>query len=265
MEAERLMEEGRTNEQPHIEDQKSFCDRCIFCVGPRYTAVLTDHERDAVWHMRRQVVNSPKPEEAELHKQVLEIWNSAFPEEKAEAFVKGAHWKKLGFQGLDPATDVRTGAWPLEQLASFARHRPRDLQEMVQQATSPASFYLFAISCFNISHMLAVFFDLHTSASVSPLGSVRRASKRQLRNLARLVVRECSANDVDMSSSICRLVLDEVFVEVLLVVHRHWLEMNRNGEKVTLMDFPKALRRGFDANSTFFERPCDSLGDLRMA
>ncbi|OLP95998.1 ELMO domain-containing protein 2 [Symbiodinium microadriaticum] len=265
MEAERLMEEGRTSEQLHIEDQKSFCERCGLCVGPRSASTLTDHERDAVWHMRRRVVNSPKPEEAELHKQVLEIWNTAFPEEKAEAFAKGSHWKKLGFQGVDPATDVRTGAWPLEQLASFARHRPRELRDMVQQSANPASFYLFAISCFNISHMLAVFFDLNTALSVSPLGAVRRASKRQLRNLVRLVVRECNANNVDMSASICRLVLDEVFVEVLSVVHNHWLELSRNGEKITLMDFPRALRRGFDANSKFFDRPCDSLGDLKMA
>jgi len=30
-------------------------------------------------------------------------------------------WKKLGFQGTDPSTDVRTGSWPLEQLAPWPK------------------------------------------------------------------------------------------------------------------------------------------------
>eukprot|EP00434_Breviolum_minutum_P033727 symbB.v1.2.029845.t1/scaffold3309.1/size59309/2 len=112
--------------------------------------------------------------------------------------------------------------------------------------------------------MMVLFFDLVTSASVSPLGDVPRASKRQLRNLARLVVRECQANDVDVSANICRLVLNEVFVELLGVVHRDWMRMSCSGAKISLIDFPKALRKGFDVNSSFWERPCDSLGDLKM-
>ena len=31
--------------------------------------LLTEQERDAVWHLRRRVVNNPKPEEPELQKQ----------------------------------------------------------------------------------------------------------------------------------------------------------------------------------------------------
>eukprot|EP00437_Effrenium_voratum_P024323 CAMPEP_0181412634 /NCGR_PEP_ID=MMETSP1110-20121109/8530_1 /TAXON_ID=174948 /ORGANISM="Symbiodinium sp., Strain CCMP421" /LENGTH=265 /DNA_ID=CAMNT_0023535367 /DNA_START=41 /DNA_END=838 /DNA_ORIENTATION=- len=265
MEQERLLEEGRTDEQPHLEDQRSFCDRCIVCLGPRFVTTLTDHEKDAVWHLRRHVVNNPKPEESELYKQVVLLWNTAFPEEKLDTFEKGQRWKRLGFQGTDPATDVRTGAFPLEQLVFLATHHPIEFKQMALEATRPASFYLFAISCFNVSHMLAIYFDLNTCPSVSPLGQVPCASKRQLRNLARLVVRECNANDVDMSVSICRLVLNEVFYEVLGVVHKAWLQLNQNGEKVTLLDFHKALRRGYEANSSFWQRPCDSLGDLKMS
>ncbi|CAK9055723.1 unnamed protein product [Durusdinium trenchii] len=206
MEQERLMEEGRTDEQPHIEDQKSFCDRCIVCLGPRYVTLLTEEERDAVWHMRRQVVNNPKPEDAELQKQVLLLWNTAFPDEKLDLFEKGQGWKKLGFQGTDPSTDVRTGSWPLEQLVALATHHPTEFRRMVQEASHSASFYLFAISCFNVSHMLVLFFDLHTFASVSPLGHVPRASKRQLRNLARLagLLRWCHPGKAGDGQLLCR-------------------------------------------------------------
>eukprot|EP00931_Biecheleriopsis_adriatica_P041414 TRINITY_DN23671_c0_g1_i1.p1 TRINITY_DN23671_c0_g1~~TRINITY_DN23671_c0_g1_i1.p1 ORF type:complete len:272 (+),score=57.15 TRINITY_DN23671_c0_g1_i1:184-999(+) len=267
-EAERLLEEGRSDERErHIEDEKGIFDRCIEgCLGPRYTASLTEEERDAVWHMRRHVVNVPKPGEEEIQKLALLIWNAAFPEQKKDTFATGDHWKKLGFQGRDPSTDVRTGAWPLEQLASLAQHRPRELKEMVTDAADGKdSNYLFAISCFNVSHMLVIFFDLNTSPSVSPLPNVPRASKRQLRNLARLVVRESNANQTAVSADICRRVLNEVFVEVLGIVHSAWMDMVRSGSRVTLMDFPKALQKGFDANAAFWGQPCDSLGDLKMS
>ena len=53
--------------------------------------------------------------------------------------------------------------------------------------------------------------------------------------------RECVANDVEISANICRLVLNEVFAEVMQVVHKSWMQMNQGG-KLSLMDFPKALR-----------------------
>ena len=80
-------------------------------------------------------------------------------------------WKKLGFQGVDPATDVRTGAWPLEQLAtclsadalrvfacspsvavapsrqaSFARHRPR-VTRLLSAIPLPAVCVMGVVFC----------------------------------------------------------------------------------------------------------------------
>lgn len=54
----------------------------------------------------------------EVFCQALLLWNAAFPSQRLEAFEKGQRWKELGFQGVDPSTDVRTGSWPLEQLAA---------------------------------------------------------------------------------------------------------------------------------------------------
>ena len=72
-------EEGRSQEQAHIEDQKGWCDRCIICLGPRYVVLLTEEERDAVWHLRRRVVNNPKPLEPELQKQARERGSGSGP------------------------------------------------------------------------------------------------------------------------------------------------------------------------------------------
>ena len=52
------------------------------------------------------------------------------------------------------------------------------------EAETPSICKREAFQCLESSE--AVFFDLNTALSVSPLGAVRRASKRQLRNLVRL-------------------------------------------------------------------------------
>lgn len=262
-EQERLLEEGQ---RTHIEDEKSILVsilRCSLCCA-RFKE-LTETERDALWHLRRQVVNSPKPEEIEIQKQALFIWNAAFPDKKANKFETGDQWKLLGFQGRDPATDVRTGAWPLEQLLELAKQYPEELQRMVTNANAGPSEYLFAITCFNVSHMLVMFFDLNAAPSVSPLSNVPRATKQQLRNLARLIVRECEANNTPISAQVCRRVLNELFHEVMSFVHKAWMDMVAAGKgSMTLMDFPKALRKGFDVNSAFWENPCDNLDSLKL-
>jgi len=58
--------------------------------------------------------------------------------------------------------------------------------------------------------------------------------------------------------------LDEIFVEVISVVHKRWLNMKRDDPSVNLMQFNDALRRGFDANSDFWEHTCKDLGELKI-
>mmetsp|Transcript_37719 Transcript_37719/g.101377 ORF Transcript_37719/g.101377 Transcript_37719/m.101377 type:complete len:138 (+) Transcript_37719:3-416(+) len=137
---------------------------------------------------------------------------------------------------------------------------------MADVARSGRSAYLFAISCFNISHMLAMFFDLVTAVSVSPVRGAHVAGRRQLKFLAGLVLSECSANGTaQVSDAICRRVMDELFFEVVCYVHGRWLEMSRSQEGLTIMDYQRALEQGFAAHDAFWRAPCLTLSELRLA
>lgn len=271
-ERERLLEEGRGDEsdRSHVEDEKdgvlAWCFQCC-----RSKAELTQDEREVAWLLRRRVVNEPAPPRSVLEDQCLAIWNAAFPEEHKDSFETGQAWKRLGFQGKDPATDVRTGAFCLEQLHRVALRRPELLHTFAAEASDGrASFYLFAIACFNISHMLVMFFDVYTAHSVSPVKDAPRATKRQLKHLLRLILSEGEASTPggapgSVSVEVCRCVLDELFIQSLTVVHHKWLEMTEKpGSKVNIMQFPEALETALEANVTFWNAPCDRLADLRL-
>mmetsp|Transcript_29246 Transcript_29246/g.80129 ORF Transcript_29246/g.80129 Transcript_29246/m.80129 type:complete len:273 (+) Transcript_29246:96-914(+) len=251
--------------QQHIEDESGFIDWCSPCLGSRFKVVFGDADKDVLWQLRRRLVNNPRPADPELHQLFLGMWNTAFPEEKRSAFEVGSHWKRLGFQGKDPKTDVRTGAWAVSQMSSFAQHYPVQFREMAAEAGegSPTE-HSFALACLNVSHMIAMFFDLVTCVSVSPLPGATRASKRQLRNLTALIANECLANGFPVNSDVCQRVMDELFVEVMSHVHRSWVQLATSAGGATLFDFPKALRSGFDANAAFWRRPCRDLGALKL-
>lgn len=271
-ERQRLLEEGQGGEGSgpghiYIEDDRGLIEKCLFCLGRSFVVEFDDEDRDVLWHLRRRLVGKARPTDQALQELSVEVWNAAFPEELLTAFEIGKHWQRLGFQGKDPLTDVRTGAWPAEQLASFARHHVAQFRELVKEAgTTGPSEYLFAIVCFNVSHMLAMFFDLVSVPSTSPLPYAHRASRNQLKHLTSLIVSECRANNVQVNADICRRVLDELFVEVMANVHRSWRELTASSPPgtVTIMQFPLALRKGFDANDRFWKRPCKNLSDLRI-
>eukprot|EP00928_Gymnodinium_smaydae_P091844 TRINITY_DN75600_c0_g1_i1.p1 TRINITY_DN75600_c0_g1~~TRINITY_DN75600_c0_g1_i1.p1 ORF type:complete len:280 (+),score=53.91 TRINITY_DN75600_c0_g1_i1:83-922(+) len=251
-----------------VEDEPaSFLDAFCACLGVRERTLFDPCDKDVLWHLRRQVVNKPKPGDEELQSMFVAVWNAAFPDEQKTTFEVGEHWKRLGFQGRDPKTDVRTGAWPAQQLATFAERHRAQFQQMVKVSSGGGqSEYLLAIAFFNVSHMLSMYFDLVTVNSVSPLPNATTASKHQLKHFTALVVNECEANgNQGVSTAICQRVLDEVFAEVMLEVHRAWMEMTQaSGAAVTLLDFPKALRKGFDANDAFWKRSCKNLNDLKI-
>merc|ERR1712137_72779 len=100
----------------------------------RSKAELNEDEREALWHLRRHVVNEPKPARETMDNAFLAIWNAAFPNDRRDRFQVGEEWKRLGFQGCDPATDVRTGAFPLQQLERLALQRPELLKEKSDEA-----------------------------------------------------------------------------------------------------------------------------------
>jgi len=169
-----LLEDGGLgSDYVHVEDERSGFGSICCCVR-RHAADFTEEDKDVLWQFRRRIVNSPRPEDDKLQELFLGIWNSAYPEEQITSFEVSDRWKRLGFQGKNPTTDIRTGAFPVEQLANFSRQHPKLFRDMITEADSKDFDYPFAITCFNVSHMLAIFFDLVTCFRVQSKRTVSR-------------------------------------------------------------------------------------------
>lgn len=130
------------------------------------------------------------------------LWVAGFTAKLAEALVKGtaaipsfeipsARWKELGFQGVDPATDVRGGGeLALQNLVFFAENYPAELasifrrleeQEALEDVgpLGPAS-YPWAAAAIAITHCVAKLYHIARASTggavvMSTLDDMRQA------------------------------------------------------------------------------------------
>jgi hypothetical protein len=179
---------------------------------------------------------------------LVEIWNSAFPDEPITEAVSSERWPRLGFQSNNPRTDVRTGRFALLQFHYFVKTYPDIAQKVVRQAETLE--YPLAISAFNLTHMVLVFFDLYDSSTVSPVSGAVQADLQQLKNFACL----CKGQG--------KSVLDELLCVLIQKLHDTWKDM-RAQENANLMDFPKAMRKVYDAHALMWSSPIKEVAQLR--
>lgn len=217
------------------------------CLGRPSNLQLSPEEREALQVLRERHCNEPFDAcSPEAEAQLQAIWAAAFPE---EALPK---WKRLGFQGDAPRTDVRAGRFALDQLRHLAAVHPERLREFARQALELD--YPFAISCFNLSHMVVVYFDLSRRETVSPVSGVGPAGRAQLKNFARL----CHASPQGP-----RAVLDELFCALVGLLHETWRAMVTE-EHCNLMEFPRAIKSAFEANAAFWREARCEVAELRL-
>jgi len=208
-------------------------------------------EHSALSELRNSYCNTAfDPTCATTERRLREIWNRAFPEEPIQSAVNGERWVKLGFQAATPCTDIRAGSLGLDQLYYFASKYPERLRRFAGEAQTLG--YPFACSCFNISHIIALFFDLYTTPAMNPVPGARVAGHRQLDNFARL----CT-----FSPDSTHVVLDELFCALVERLHETWRIM-RATEDCSMMDFPRALREVYDGNAAFWQHRHSDIADL---
>jgi len=224
--------------------------RCPCCVS-REKLGLTPAERDALWELREAHCNEPfDAQSTDTDRLLVEIWNIAFPSEPNQDSAPDKRWQRLGFQSSNPRTDVRTGRFALSQFHYFFEKYPQLAQKIVRQAEEYD--YSLAITSFNLTHLVVVFFDLYNSATVSPVGGgVEQANLDQIQNFASLL---CKGQG--------KAVLDELNCVLIEKLHLIWKDM-RATENANLMDFPKAMRKLFDAHSAFWSVPRSEIADFR--
>eukprot|EP00931_Biecheleriopsis_adriatica_P016902 TRINITY_DN12310_c0_g1_i3.p1 TRINITY_DN12310_c0_g1~~TRINITY_DN12310_c0_g1_i3.p1 ORF type:complete len:230 (+),score=50.05 TRINITY_DN12310_c0_g1_i3:101-790(+) len=207
---------------------------------------------EVLLELRSHHCNSPfQPGSAEVERMLREIWDAAFRGELLGDELRSESWKRLGFQSSDPRTDVRAGLFALEQLHYMAVMYPDRLRQLVTQATELE--YFFAISCFNLTHMLLVFFDLFDKAAVSPIAGASTANAEQLRNFSQL----CTSSPYSALT-----VLNELFVALAQRLHKTWKSMRTSKDCNVMQHFHEALQSVFDANSTFWNQQHDDVADF---
>jgi ELMO domain-containing protein len=87
-----------------------------------------------------QPYNKTNPEhEAKL----MQLWKAVFPDAQLESRVS-EQWKKMGFQGTDPATDFRgMGLLGLQNLIYIAETYPEIFRKIVREQSSRADLVLY--------------------------------------------------------------------------------------------------------------------------
>lgn len=233
-------------------ESRSWCESLCSCFlrAPE----ITDEDRDIFWELRDHHCNMlferDSPEATEL---LVGIWNLLRPTERISSLSASAHWQELGFQSGGPQSDVRTGRFAPEQLHYLAYTYPNTARTLVKQALELD--YPFAISCFNVTHMLLVFFDLFNGETVSPVAGAAPADRAQMKHFASLCRR---------SPYGARGVLDELFCILVESLHEIWKDM-RTTQNCNLMDFPRALEAVYRENARCWSRQQNELAELRDA
>ncbi|ETO33526.1 hypothetical protein RFI_03575 [Reticulomyxa filosa] len=118
-------------------------------------------EREQIFKMAKLGLN----QENKLHSRIMQkIWSQLIKSHGLEvAYVKiGSQWEKIGFQGTDPATDVRGYGmlgvlqllWLIEYLQASSTNELMSLNDIVAVCNDPQYSFPFAITAFEITGLL---------------------------------------------------------------------------------------------------------------
>lgn len=224
----------------------------VACCGARTGTAIGARDRDALWELR-DGCNVAFDTNVSTDRLFCDIWNAAFPESSMTEVIKSDDWKRLGFQGKDPRTDVRTGRFVLDQLHYLAVVYPEKTRQLVKQAEELD--YYFAITCFNLTHMLLVFFDLVNAATVSPVKGAVEADLDQLKHFAHL----CSSSQGGALEA-----LNELFVVVVEKMHQTWKDMRVSQNCNVMQHFGEAMSSVYKDHAELWDKPRHQVADLRL-
>lgn len=176
-----------------------------------------------LWALQRQAYDKGNEQHERM---LLQLWEAAKQGEKLPDRV-GPHWKTLGFQGNDPATDFRgMGLLGLHTLLFMAKHRLQDMQNILASNQD----YPFAAAAINVCSLIFEKLNFKASTSLDQLYHSSAEFNTPLMDFF------CRVEDEN--------VFEEVFVVLLLLVDATYVKM-----KATYMQFPivmKSVRSVFD-------------------
>ncbi len=154
------------NNQPHTAGALSGC--LLALVGRPAAPKLSLVQAARLEELQARVGIPYDPANA-LHREGLkELWDLAFPNAPPPPDLKGAQWKEMGWQGVDPATDFRAaGLLGLDCLLYLGRERPALFRELLGKTRGCRSSweYPFGAAGTNVTWALVELLQLQHGSS----------------------------------------------------------------------------------------------------
>ncbi len=205
-----------------------------------------DHELSLTLDALREIAMEPYDYESSEHESILvALWDSAFPEVFA---LPSARWKELGFQGNDPRTDLRgAGIMGLRHFLEFMQHRQEGEVLGGNGSGAPssgdASAFPWSLASINCTAMLHTHLHLNPKLSLSFAGAASRGEcdDATLHRFLRLGTLS-GGGGVDAAVSELTRCLACMHAVLLRHLHRNWRRQAATSPRLTIMDFPPALK-----------------------
>lgn len=176
------------------------------------SGILSESQKIQLKNFSEQILQLKYDSNNQTHETMLyELWSLSFTEEKLKSR-RSEQWKRLGFQGTDPATDWRgSGLFGLSNLLFFASSYPKQYQTMLRtqeerEKRVALSGYPFAIAGLNVIFFLYQWLSLalpsSSSSSQARLQRTEQCNHDALRNLLDLLFPPDLPIPVSMAPSI---------------------------------------------------------------
>lgn len=136
--------------------------RCVRCIAHKYALI----------HLVRAATHDTGPIDHTLQR----LWRALRPTDRPVPDIPGPEWKELGFQGADPASDLRAmGPLALLQLVDFAENCEQ-APSVYREAQYGPYWYSFAAVSINVTASIVRYLldgALDGLLYQSPLGALR--------------------------------------------------------------------------------------------
>jgi len=213
----------------------------FWCSPGAATPPLSDEEEEAVERLRERALVAFSAED-EAHVALLHsLWTRTFSSRPLPA-PRGPHWPELGWQGQDPATDLRAaGHLCAECLLHFAEHRPEVWGSLVRKEHGSRSEWEYPCAVAGVN-LVAELVDALGVACLLP--QHRGKPRPPNRAFAALLVRHPAA-------------FEELFCSAFVRLDKEWLEARASN-----MDFPHICSRAINGTVAALSGGSDDLDDV---
>eukprot|EP00929_Paragymnodinium_shiwhaense_P038371 TRINITY_DN20275_c0_g1_i1.p1 TRINITY_DN20275_c0_g1~~TRINITY_DN20275_c0_g1_i1.p1 ORF type:complete len:462 (-),score=72.23 TRINITY_DN20275_c0_g1_i1:168-1553(-) len=216
---------------------------------------ISQADRGALTGLRAHCTQAFELDSSTTEAALLEIWNAALPSSiSLPNLKKDVRWQEnLGFSSAVPNTGV-CGQFALLQLQYLAQAQPLHFKKMAKQAKELR--YPFARTCFNLSHLILVFFRLGDGDG--PLGPwVDQATSWQQHNFLSMCRRSEAAGGG-------LKVLHELFCVLVDRMHCACVDAWVGSAAALCEQMPRLLKSAYDAHSKYWERSRIDIDDVHL-